>query len=282
MPFGRLEESLLVQRVVAEEAVAGTRQVVRARLRRERDAAAAGLTELGLEAVGLDLELGDGFERRRQKRRLGRVALPIRVDRNAVERRAERRRPGLRRATCVLPLPRASGTVLSRSNGLRIAPPTTSGSSSIRRFDTVVATFASSVDTTAFSATTFTDSVTEPRLKRDVDASGRARVQGDAFDLRRLETLQRRLDPIRAGRQVRRAVVARLGRHDVGRGVGAGVDDGDRHAGHCGLRRIHDDAGDRAAFGLRERCERKSENDSRNERRRKALEAHDSSTRLTV
>src|SRR5262245_40823500 len=64
----------------------------------------------------------------------------------------------------VLPLPRASGTVVNRSKGLRIAPPTTSGSSSIRRFDTVVATFASSVCTTAFSATTSTDSLTEPRF----------------------------------------------------------------------------------------------------------------------
>ena len=64
----------------------------------------------------------------------------------------------------VLPLPRASGTVASRSNGLRIAPPTTSGSSSMSRFDTVVATFASSVDTTALSATTRTDSLTEPRF----------------------------------------------------------------------------------------------------------------------
>ena len=36
------------------------------------------------------------------------------------------------------PLPRASGTVEIRSNGLRIAPPTTSGSSSISLFETAV------------------------------------------------------------------------------------------------------------------------------------------------
>ena len=173
----------------------------------------------------------------------------------------------------VLPLPRASGTVLSKSNGLRIAPPTTSGSSSMRRFDTVVATFASSVDTTAFSATTSTDSLTEPRFSV---TSTRAvvpafRVIPSTFDV--WNPCSRRLDAIRAGRQVRRAVAAGVGRHDVGRGVRAGIDDGDRHARHRGLRRIHDDAGNRAAFGLRERCERKSENDSRNERRRQALES---------
>jgi hypothetical protein len=69
--------------------------------------------------------------------------------------------------TAVFPTPPpvfASGTVEMRSNGLRIAPPTTSGSSSMSRFDTDVATFASSVCSVEFSATTFTSSVIAPRL----------------------------------------------------------------------------------------------------------------------
>ena len=58
----------------------------------------------------------------------------------------------------------ASGMVEIRSNGLRIAPPTTSGSSSISRFDTAVATLASSVCSVVLSATTFTDSLIAPRF----------------------------------------------------------------------------------------------------------------------
>jgi hypothetical protein len=58
----------------------------------------------------------------------------------------------------------ASATVEIRSNGLRIAPPTTSGSSSMSLFGTVVATFASSVWSVVLSATTFTVSVIAPRF----------------------------------------------------------------------------------------------------------------------
>ncbi len=61
------------------------------------------------------------------------------------------------------PLPRASGTVAIRSKGLRIAPPTTSGSSSINSLETFVDTLALSVWIAAFSATTFTDSAIDPR-----------------------------------------------------------------------------------------------------------------------
>ena len=60
------------------------------------------------------------------------------------------------------PLPRASGTVEIRSNGLRIAPPTTSGSSSIRRFETAVTLLASSECSGVVSTTTFTSLVTPP------------------------------------------------------------------------------------------------------------------------
>ena len=67
------------------------------------------------------------------------------------------------------PVPFASGTVAMRSKGLRIAPPTTSGSSSIRWLDTVVATLASSVEHSC-SAMTFTDSDIEPRFRRHIDA----------------------------------------------------------------------------------------------------------------
>jgi hypothetical protein len=69
--------------------------------------------------------------------------------------------------TAVFPTPPpvfASATVEIRSNGLRIAPPTTSGSSSISRFETAVATLASSVCSVLFSATTLTDSVIAPRF----------------------------------------------------------------------------------------------------------------------
>ena len=69
--------------------------------------------------------------------------------------------------TAVAPIPPpvfASATVEIRSNGLRIAPPTTSGSSSISRFETVVAIFASSVCSVVLSATTFTASVIAPRF----------------------------------------------------------------------------------------------------------------------
>lgn len=148
---------------MAEETVAGTRDVVRARLGCECDAAASRLTEFGLEAVRLDLKFGDGFERWRQERRLSRIRLPVRVDRNAVERRAEHaalaaaERRGVSAAACF-------GHRAHRSNGLRIAPPTTSGSSSMSRLDTVVATFASSVEIVWVSVTTFTDSVTDPRF----------------------------------------------------------------------------------------------------------------------
>ena len=53
----------------------------------------------------------------------------------------------------------------TRSNTLRIAPPTTSGSWSISSFEILVDTFASSVCTSVFSATTFTESEMAPRFR---------------------------------------------------------------------------------------------------------------------
>ena len=80
-----LEESLLVQRVVTEEAIRRSLQDVGPGLRRERDAATAGLPELRLESVGLDREFGNRLERRREKRRFGDVGLPVGVDGHAIQ-----------------------------------------------------------------------------------------------------------------------------------------------------------------------------------------------------
>ena len=63
------------------------------------------------------------------------------------------------------PLPFASGTVETRSNTLRIALPTTSGSWSINSFEILVVTFASSVDTSGDLAMTVTDSSIAPRFR---------------------------------------------------------------------------------------------------------------------
>jgi hypothetical protein len=135
-------------------------QRVRAGLGCECDAAAAGLSELGLEAVGLDRELGDRLERWCEERGLGRVGVSIRIDRNTVEGGAER-------TALTAAEGRLAGASRLRnrgdeSNGLRIAPPTTSGSSSINWLDTFVETFAFSVSIAVLSATTFTDSAIEP------------------------------------------------------------------------------------------------------------------------
>ena len=60
--FRLFEESLLVQRIVTEESVRRSLQDIGAGLRRECDPATTGLAELGLEAVGLDGELGNRLE----------------------------------------------------------------------------------------------------------------------------------------------------------------------------------------------------------------------------
>ncbi len=65
----------------------------------------------------------------------------------------------------MLPPTFASGTVVTRSNTLRIAPPTTSGRWSIIWFDMLVETFASSLWSRAFLASTFTVSVTAPGFR---------------------------------------------------------------------------------------------------------------------
>ena len=149
----------------------------------------------------------------------------------------------------------------------------------MRRFETVVATLASSVCTTAFSATTSTDSLTDPRFNV---MSTRAvtpafSVTPSTFDVwNPCSVASMRYVP---WWQVRCAVGARFGRNDVGRAVRAGIDDDDRHTRHRSLRRIHHDAGNRAALCLSECGNGKSENDSRYERRRQAIEAHGSSTR---
>ena len=83
------EESLGVQGIVPEEPVGRALQGIRPGLRREGDAAAAGLAELRFEAVGLDRELGNRFERRREKCRFGDVGLPVGVDGHAIQGRAE-------------------------------------------------------------------------------------------------------------------------------------------------------------------------------------------------
>src|SRR6185369_16993537 len=61
-PLLRLEESLPVQRVVAEKVVDRPVKRIRSGLRRKRDGAAGRLTEFWLEAVGLDGELRDSFD----------------------------------------------------------------------------------------------------------------------------------------------------------------------------------------------------------------------------
>ena len=127
-------------------------KLVGARLGDEGDDAAAGLAELGFEPVGIDGELGDRFDRRREVGGLAR------------RRRSGWYSPAVRRAwrprlpawppprDSALPLPFDSGAIETRSKGLRMAPPTTSGSSSTILFCTAVETLAFSVCSCAAAA----------------------------------------------------------------------------------------------------------------------------------
>ena len=107
---GGREEAAGVQIVVAEEFVGGAVKNVGAGFRDEGDHAAAGLSELCFEAVGIDGELGDGFDGGREIRGLAGVGRSGWCSRKG--RRAWRSNslPDRRRATSVLPLPLASAT----------------------------------------------------------------------------------------------------------------------------------------------------------------------------
>ena len=74
--LGRRKESTRVERVVAQEIVGRAVQPVGAGLRNKSHHTAAGLPVLGLEAVGIDGELGDSLQRRRVVGDLLGVAAP--------------------------------------------------------------------------------------------------------------------------------------------------------------------------------------------------------------
>ena len=120
--------------------------------------------------------------------------------------------------TAVFPTPPpllASATVEIRSNGLRIAPPTTSGSSSISRFDTAVAILR----VFGLQRGVLGDDVHRlghrAEVQRHVDTRGGAGGEDDARDDRGAEPLERGFDAIGPRRQVGRAEAARVGRDDV-------------------------------------------------------------------
>ncbi len=104
------------------------------RLGDERHDAAAGLAVLGLESVGVDRELRDRFDRGREYRRSHRrrpTRFVLTEMPSSVASHAAAWPPPSESA---LPRPFDSAVMVTRSNGLRIAPPTTSGSSSTKRF----------------------------------------------------------------------------------------------------------------------------------------------------
>ena len=169
----------------------------------------------------------------------------------------------------------ASATVEIRSNGLRIAPPTTSGSSSISRFDTAVAIFASSVCSVVFSATTFTVSAMEPRFN-----ATSTRAVAPAVRMMPWMIEVRKPCSVASMRYVPggRLVALKLPESDetTFRGeVRPGVDHLDRHAGDGRLRLIGHHSGDGAAFGLSEGHDRKGKKAGDDETKDEAHEAHD-------
>ena len=271
--FGLLEVSLPVERVMTEEAVTRSGDDIRSRFGSERDPSAARLSKLGLEAVGLDLKLGNRLERRRQKRRFRRVSLAVRIDGNTVEGRAER--PALPAAER-----RAAAGATRFGHGRQQIKRTAHRPADDERQFINESVRHGSCDFRVFGLHCSVVGHHVNRLRhrtkvqRNVDTSGRARGDVRAFDNRRPESLERGLDPIRPGRQVRGAVAAGFGRHDVRGDVGSSVDDFERDARHRRACRIDDDAGDRAALGL---CESKRWNcndDGGKERHRTAPEVH--------
>ena len=177
--------------------------------------------------------------------------------------------------TTLPPLPLASAITCTRSNTLRIAPPTTSGSLSICSLDTLVVIFASSVWTALFTATTLTDSASAPGVSVTSTRAAAPGGDADALDPRRLEPHDRGLQAVDARRQAGDAVGAGVGREHGGRRVGGGVDHLHRDAGDHGARRVLHDAGDAAALGLRRRGRGGSDDQDRTEQEPHTLDEHD-------
>ena len=188
--------------------------------------------------------------RGRVERGFGRVAGAVGADAVAVERGVPRRPPARRRCESLWPEPRASGTTATRLNGLRMAPPTTSGSSSTSLFCTCVETLALSVCTVAAAADHFHLFGNLAELKLRVEAHGGGRGDDHVLLHEPLEARRGDLDPVDAGQQVGGIVLARAGGDSLQHGVGVALDNRELRPGHGCARRIRDNAGDVPALAL--------------------------------
>ena len=199
--FGRLEKSFLVQRIVAEKVVDRAVEFVRSRLRGKGNGAAACLAELGLEAVGLDRELGNGLDRRRQERCFDDVGVAIGVHRNAVERGTER--PALAAAEGHI----RAAALRFRHRGHEVEDAAHRATHHQRELvDQLVGNIRGDLGVVSLHQRVPSGDVhrfaDRAESKEDVDSCRRAGDQRDSFHVRSLEPLKSGLDAIRAGRQV--------------------------------------------------------------------------------
>ena len=141
---------------------------------------------------------------------------------------------------------------MARLNGLRIAPPTTSGSSSTSLLVTTVADLALSVCSAMAEALTSTVCCAGANLQGDVGANTGGRVDDDVGDGGRLEAFLFHADAVVAGREVGHGVGARLVCRGRSRDVCRPVGNVDLGAWNGRAGGVGDSAGDGAALRLRE------------------------------
>ena len=229
------EEPLGVQRIMPEEPVGRALQGVRAGFRRERDAAAAGLAELRLEAVRFDRELGNRLQRWCEKCCFGDIGLPVRVDGHTIQRRAERaslaapqryRRgadpaSGLRLGHRGNQIERAAHRAADHQRQL-VNQPVRHRGRDLRVFGLQRRVLGDDVHGLGHRA----------EIHRDVDAGRCAGRENNPLDDCLPETFQSGLEPIGARRQVGDVEPPRFRRDDSGGDVCPGVDHFDRDARH--------------------------------------------------
>jgi hypothetical protein len=238
-------------------------------------AAASGLAELRLEPVGLDGELGDGLDRRRQEGRFRGVRGAVGIDGNAVEGRAES--TALTAADDHL----RAASLRFRNGGHQVEDaahrPTDHERELVDRFIRHVRrnlrVLGRHQRRVGLDGDRFLDGA---EVQHDVHTRSRPGRQPDDIGLGGLETRQRRLDPVGAGRQIGGVVRARLRRHHVGGCVGRRVDDLYRDSRDGRLAGVLDDTRNAASFGLREAGSSDCERDGRYHDHHRAPDYHGS------